>query len=114
MIATAVVNKLLEADDDVQRYVSGVVPPNATLYDGDEALHSRGFRFREYDGTPPVLVNRWIYQQGEEFWVISPLEKANPENKLFNIQCWRGGNLIHNYTENMQKVVAFFDRLRRG
>lgn len=114
MSATGVVNKLLEADDDVERYVKGIVPPEPSLFDLDNALWSRNFKFWEYDGTPPVLVNRWIYQQGDEFWMISPLEKANPENKLFNIQCWRGGNLIHNYTENMQKVVAFFDRLRRG
>jgi|PlaIllAssembly_1097288.scaffolds.fasta_scaffold03532_7 hypothetical protein len=109
-----VVNKLLEVDDpDVERYLKGVVPPKATLWDLDNALWSRGFQFWEYDGTPPVLVNRWLYKQGDEFWMVAPLDKKNPKNDWFNIQCWRGPNLVHNFSAGLQKVVEFFDKNRK-
>lgn len=114
MSVDLVVDRLLEADEEVTRYVKGVVPPHAQVHEVEDALRSRNFQFFKYHGVVPVLVNRWIYEKGDEFWVISPLEKSNPENKLFNIQCWRKGELIHNYTDDMQKVVAYFDRLRRG
>lgn len=104
--------KLLEVDDpDVERYMKGVVPPDPTLWDMDEALHSRGFQFREYDGTPPVLVNRWIYQRGEEYWVVTPLGQ---DEVSYNIQCWRADRLIHNMTSTLRNVVEFFDRERKA
>lgn len=114
MNALEVVNKLLEADDDIDRYLSGVVGPEASLWDLDSAVNSRGFRFREYDGTPPVLVNRWIYNHGDEFWVINPIFVLQPEKDYWNIQLWRNGNLIHSESGKMRDILAFFDRKRKA
>ncbi len=105
---------LLAEGDDVERYMQGVVPPQPSLWDMDTALHSRGFKFFEYAGTPPVLVNRWIYKRGDEFWVVNPMEKENPDNEWFNLQCWRNGVLFCNITNRLREVVKFFDRERRG
>lgn len=107
--------KLLEVDDpEVGRYLSGVVGPEASLWDLDNALSSRGFRFYEYDGTPPVLVNRWIYKQGGEFWVINPVFKLQPEKDYWNIQLWQDDTLKRSESGRMRDMIALFDRERRA
>jgi hypothetical protein len=114
MIAQVIVNKLLEADDDVDRYLSGVVGPEASLLDLDNALVSRGFQFWEYDPQKKVLVNRWVYKQGDEFWVINPVFHLQPEKDYWNIQLWRNNVLIRSESGKMRDMIAYFDRHRRA
>lgn len=79
----------------------------------DQALHSRGFKFVEYDGTPPVLVNRWIYNRDGQFWAINPLYKEDPFAKWFNIQRYNdAGMSAKTFTGVARDVLKYFDRER--
>lgn len=112
MNANRVVNNLLENDADTERYVQGIVPSEPSLWDLDNALHSRGFQFWEYDPQMKVKVNRWVYEQGDDFWVVNPSVEPYPE-AWFNIQHWVGSKLVDSYTSDLRKIVRYFDKNRR-
>jgi len=113
MKAHEVVNKLLEADEDVGHYLSGIVPHEQPHEAMEDFLASRGFRFREYDGTPPVLVNRWIYQSGRDYWVINPIFHLEPERDYWNMQWWRDGKMMTSQAGQLRWLMQYFDRERR-
>jgi len=112
MSASAIVYKLLEADEDVDRYLTGIVPGEQPHEAMDDFLTSRGFRFREYDGTPPVLVNRWVYQSGPDYWVINPIFHLEPERDYWNMQWWRGDKLILSTAGPLRSLMQTFDQKR--
>lgn len=106
--------RVAESDEDVDRYLTGVVPDDATMYDLDNALASRGFQFWEYDPEKKVLVNRWVYKHGNDFWVLNPVFVLQPERDYWNLQSWRNGLLVTSQSGRLKDLMRYFDRYSKG